>query len=348
MLRTRIERRAAAGLVALAAALPLTAMTGTAYAMPSGAVGTAATCLPGTASLKSVPVWRRHPDTTTVSLAQQAALQKLVTRPTTRTRSEAASPDSVSAATTLPRSVIINVYVHVIEGTHAGEKSVGGPQVYHLVKILDGGFNHAQSTTSADTRYSFRLMSARYTINDRWYHAAPLSADDLAERRALHRGTADDLNIYLSRPKSSDGPTLGFSRFPWQYAGNPGLDGVTVSIDSMPGGRASGYNHGDTVIHETGHWMGLLHTFEGGCSSPNDGVSDTPEEASANYYCPTRPSNYKPSTTWASQPYDTCAAPGLDPIHNFMDYSYDTCMHRFTPDQVVRMDAMFTRYRYRR
>lgn len=336
--KTRIARRAAAGLVALAAALPLTTMTGTAYAMPSGAVGTPATCLPGTASLKSVPVWHRHPDTTTVSLAQQAALQKVVTRPTTRTRSEAASPNSASAATTLPRSVIINVYVHVIEGTHAGEKSVGGPQVYHLVKILDGGFNHAQSTTSADTRYSFRLMSSRYTVNDRWYHAAPMSADWLAERRALHRGTADDLNIYLSRPKSYNGdPVLGFSRFPWQYAGNPGLDGVTVSIDSMPGGRATNYNHGDTVIHETGHWMGLLHTFEGGCSSPNDWVSDTPEEASANYYCPTSPV------------LDTCPdSVGVDPIHNFLDYSYDTCMYRFTPGQVVRMDAMFTTYRYRK
>jgi len=87
------------------------------------------------------------------------------------------------------------------------------------------------------------------------------------------------------------------------------------------------------VIHEVGHWMGLLHTFQGGCSSSGDLVADTPQEGEPSYECPTT--------------RDTCLAdPGVDPVRNFMDYSYDTCMNMLTLGQTSRMDAAFEKYRY--
>ena len=37
--------------------------------------------------------------------------------------------------------------------------------------------------------------------------------------------------------------------------------------------------------------------------------------------------------------------PGLDPIHNYLDYSYDPCYNQFTPNQATRTQQMFSAYR---
>ena len=101
----------------------------------------------------------------------------------------------------------------------------------------------------------------------------------------------------------------------------------------MPWGTLKHYLQGDTIVHETGHWMGLFHTFEGGCTPPGDLVADTPYEREPSYACNTH--------------RDTCPdQPGLDPVHNFMDYSWDSCMNQFTPGQVARMDTAFAKYRW--
>jgi hypothetical protein len=45
--------------------------------------------------------------------------------------------------------------------------------------------------------------------------------------------------------------------------------------------------------------------------------------------------------TGSVQDDNVTSEPGVDPIHNYMDYSDDSCLSTFTPGQINRMQISF-------
>ncbi|KAL0946009.1 hypothetical protein HGRIS_012285 [Hohenbuehelia grisea] len=219
----------------------------------------------------------------------------------------------------------LNVHWHVI---HKDDTVEGGAVTDEAIASSIDVLNKAYLNTGI----SWNLVNVSRVNNADWFNkVGPSNSAQTTMKKALRAGGPADLNIY-SVGFGSSGGLLGYATFPTSYKGSPLDDGVVILHTSVPGGTAENYNEGQTLTHEVGHWVGLYHTFQGGCNGVGDQVDDTPPEASPAYGCPAG--------------RDTCKKDNLpDPIHNFMDYSYDSCMNEFTPGQVTRLQGQMRTYR---
>ena len=222
----------------------------------------------------------------------------------------------------------VNVYVHVITNT-SGAGNISDAVIANQIRVLNDAYSGV--TGGYNTKFRFTLVSTDRTANNTYFAAGYGTAAETNMKNALRKGTAKDLNMYFNQPSTGE---LGWATFPSSYASQPKMDGIVCDGRTVPGGSFSPYNEGDTATHEVGHWLGLYHTFQGGCSTNGDYVSDTPAEKSAAFGCPAG-RNTCTGTKW----------PGNDPIENFMDYTDDSCMDRFSAGQASRMAAAWNSYR---
>ena len=190
------------------------------------------------------------------------------------------------------------------------------------------------NTAYGPSGISFNLLDVDFTSNDAWAAAGQGSQTELEMKQSLHKGTYSDLNLYFL--SDLGGGLLGFCYFPLTTPTETDLilDGCVNLAGTLPNANEQpDYALGLTTVHETGHWFGLFHVFQGeSCSGQGDYISDTPAQSASTQGCPARS--------------DTCPdSEGDGNIHNYMDYSYDECMDLFTRQQGQRMFALYDEMR---
>jgi hypothetical protein len=243
------------------------------------------------------------------------------------------------------RVIIIQVVFHVIKRSN-GTGDVPPALIQSQIDVLNEDFGALPGTPGAPgTNTQFKFVLAKfdpngqpttginYVTNDAYFvDPGPGAAN--AMKMALRWDTTRYFNIYSNDASGA----LGYATFPQEDAGTY-QDGVVLLWETVGRNSLGGppFNLGRTATHEVGHYLGLFHTFQGGCGSAAQGytsgdlIADTTREQGPHYGC--------------TPAQSACAGAGLDPIENYMDYSNDVCMNRFTVEQANRMRCSMMSYR---
>lgn len=216
------------------------------------------------------------------------------------------------------KTTVIPVAFHVVH--KGGASNVPDAMLEAQIDVLNDAFR--------SHRYSFFIDSIDRTKKSSWFRkCGDFGSNYIKMTDRLSIDPAHTLNIYLCQP--GDG-VLGFAFFPSSFPEDDTLHGVTVLYSTLPGGDATPFDLGGTIVHEVGHYLGLYHTFQDGCAD-GDEVADTPAQDSPSSGCPIG--------------RDSCIGGGPDPVTNFMDYSDDACYEEFTRGQRKRMDREVRTFR---
>ena len=237
------------------------------------------------------------------------------------------------------QTIEIDVYFHIFTST-SGVGAIPEATVLKQIDILNDAYSGVPSSYSecgftydsqTVTPFHFNLVHLETIVDDNAFNLDSGASDTI--RAGLRKGDCSDLNIFTGQMSLH----LGKAYLPivCPSNGNPAvvgnrLDSSLLLYSTLPEMGATLFDEGDTATHEVGHWLGLFHTFQGGCDD-GDLVEDTPAESSLAFGCPIG--------------RDTCSSSGVDPIHNYMDYTYDCCKYTFTEGQNERMIAQAALYR---
>ena len=241
---------------------------------------------------------------------------------------------------------IIPVVFHVLHQN--GSENISKEQIQSAITQLNQDYS-LTNTDAGNLRSIFTSVQANAEIEFRLANKDPQGncTDGIVRIYSAYTNDGDDediksvsrwpntkyLNIWVIKSIPSDEPgfiTLGYAYLPDVVNWGPELDGIVMRSDRV-GTIGTSNGTGRTLTHEIGHYLGLDHTFSGGCSGSGDGVSDTPKAADANFGC-----DYSTNSCTNESPDKP------DMIENYMDYSNDNCQVAFTNGQKNIFNSTFS------
>ncbi|NBV57035.1 MAG: T9SS C-terminal target domain-containing protein [Bacteroidetes bacterium] len=249
----------------------------------------------------------------------------------------------------------IPVVFHVI---HAyGDENISKAQIEDQLRVVNEDFQR-QNADASNTRDFFKSRAANFNIEFKLARIAPDGSytegitrtyDPVNMIENYEDGSSEAkstvsawdrsryLNIWVVKriESSRAGTILGYAQLP---GGPASTDGIVMIHDRVGTiGTANSSGKGRTLTHEIGHWLGLYHPFQGGCSG-SDGVDDTPPVAEASYGCT---ASQNPNTCNTDFPNE------IDMVENYMDYANGSCMNAFTNGQLARVNGFLASNQYR-